>query len=345
MSAPVTDRRPGLNPARLVELMRASIARTSLDLSGRVVLTEAASGSYIVTPVLAAMAGASSVYALARDSRYGTAAELGAATLDLAVRAGVAPRLSIVGEKTADVVGEADIVTNSGHVRPIDRRTIAWMKPNAVVSLMYEAWEFRASDVDLDACRERGIVVAGVNERHPAVDVFSYLGIMAVRLLLDAGVAVYGSRVLVLCDNPFAPFIERGLRSSGADVEVRASLAGAEPPFDAVVVALQPGDAPVLDAEAALILSRNFPGAVVVQYWGDLDRAACERAGIPVWPPADPGRGHMGVLPSAVGPEPIVRLQTGGLKVGEVLAGTPRGADYLERVVASGYVQLLGEAK
>ncbi len=28
----------------------------------------------------------------------------------------------------------------------------------------------------------------------------------------------------------------------------------------------------------------------------------------------------MGVLPSAVGPEPIVRLQSGGLKVGEVLA-------------------------
>jgi hypothetical protein len=27
----------------------------------------------------------------------------------------------------------------------------------------------------------------------------------------------------------------------------------------------------------------------------------------------------MGILPSAVGPEPIVRLQVGGLKVGEVL--------------------------
>jgi hypothetical protein len=32
----------------------------------------------------------------------------------------------------------------------------------------------------------------------------------------------------------------------------------------------------------------------------------------------------MGVLPSSVGPEPIVRLQTGGLKVGQVLA---RGLD------------------
>jgi hypothetical protein len=32
----------------------------------------------------------------------------------------------------------------------------------------------------------------------------------------------------------------------------------------------------------------------------------------------------MGILPSAVGPEPIVRLQAGGLKVGQVLA---RGLD------------------
>jgi len=41
---------------------------------------------------------------------------------------------------------------------------------------------------------------------------------------------------------------------------------------------------------------------------------------VPVWPPDEPAKGHMAVLPSAIGPEPIVRLQAGGLKVGEVLA-------------------------
>ena len=45
--------------------------------------------------------------------------------------------------------------------------------------LMYEAWEFRAQDVHLEAWSCDGIRVAGTNERHPAVDVFSYLGIMA----------------------------------------------------------------------------------------------------------------------------------------------------------------------
>jgi hypothetical protein len=31
----------------------------------------------------------------------------------------------------------------------------------------------------------------------------------------------------------------------------------------------------------------------------------------------------MGVLPSRVGPEPVVRVQTGGLKVGQVLHKEP----------------------
>ena len=42
-------------------------------------------------------------------------------------------------------------------------------------------------------------------------------------------------------------------------------------------------------------------------------------AGVSFWPRESAGAGHMGVLPSSVGPEPIVRLQSGGLKVGEVL--------------------------
>jgi hypothetical protein len=323
--------------------MNASIGRTALDLSNRVVLTEIASGPYIVTPVLAALSHATRVFAVARDSRFGTADELSAETISLAKLAGVDSRLSIVREKTRAIVSAADIVTNSGHVRPINREMVSWMKPTAVVSLMYEAWEFRASDVDLNACREHGIVVAGVNERNPAVDVFSYLGIMAVRLLLDAGVSVYGSRILVLCDNPFAPFIEKGLRNAGAGVEVDASFARrpAAGQVDAIVVALKPGDGPVLEAVAVKALARAFPGAVLVQFWGDLDRAALREAGVSFWPPEDPGPGHMGILPSAVGPEPIVRLQTGGLKVGEILTAVPRATDYRRQVGASDYVQLL----
>jgi hypothetical protein len=91
---------------------------------------------------------------------------------------------------------------------------------------------------------------------------------------------------------------------------------------------------------------------LVGQFWGDLDRAALARFGLRYWPIEAPPLGHQGVLPSNVGPEPIVRLQSGGLKVGEVMAraraaaggaGSPTAA--VAAAVASGFGQALpGEA-
>lgn len=317
----MTAAAPGLNDRRLVHLMAAAIERCQLDLTGRTVLTEAASGAYAVTPVLAALAGAD-VYALAAATAYATAQELAAGTGELARLAGVTGRIQLMPQKNAEVIGAADIVTNSGQVRPIDAATVAQMKPSSVIPLMYESWEYRASDVDLDACRSRGIPVAGTSETHPAVDVFSFLGPMAVKQLHDAGVAVYGSHIVVLCDNSFAPFITDYLRSGGADVAQAGQLSAAvlAPRPDAVVLALQPGDDAVFGAAEAKRLGEAAPGTVLVQYWGDVDRDALAAAGVPVWPLDPPRRGHMGVLPSAIGPEPVIRLQAGGLKVGELLA-------------------------
>jgi hypothetical protein len=320
-----TARPPGLDRRRLVRLCTEAVARCQLDLSGRTVLTEAASGPYEVTAVLAAMAGAD-VYALANGTRYASAAELREGTEELAKLAGVAGQVELVGHKSKAVVGEADIVTNSGQIRPIDAQLVSGLKPSAVIPLMYESWECRGADVDLGACRSRGIAVAGTNETHPAVDVFSFLGPMAVKQLHDAGIAVYGSRIAVLCDNPFASYLTDYLGRSGAEAIAMATLAPMPLAgrWDAILLALTPGPGPVLTVADARLLAGQAPGAAVIQYWGDADRDALASAGVPVWPPDPPGRGHMGVLPSAVGPEPVVRLQAGGLKVGEVLA---RGLD------------------
>ena len=238
----MTDSLPGFNQTRLLKLMRAAMDRCRLDLSGTVVLTEAATGAYVATPILAALAGARRVSALARPSRHGSVEEIAVRTMGLARLAGVHERIRIVTEKDAADVAQADVVTNSGHVRPIDAEMVGWMKRSAVIPLMYEAWEFRAQDVDLEACSRHGIRVAGTNERHPAVDVFSYLGIMANKLLLDAGIAVYGCKVMLCCDNPFASYIHQGLIQAGASVEGADELAKAAPAddCDVLLVAMQP---------------------------------------------------------------------------------------------------------
>ncbi len=318
----MTDMRPGLDPRRLIRLMSAAIDRCSLDLSGLTVLTEAASGAYVVTPVLAAMAGAD-VYALAGGNAYASSAELQKLTVELARLAKVADRIQLVYRKDPAIVGAADIVTNSGQVRPIDADMVALMKPSSVVPLMYESWEYRHSDVDLQACRSRNIMVAGTNERHPSVDVFSFLGQMAIMQLHEAGVAVRGSQLLLLCDNDFGPFIMRDLESAGADVrqarQLTADALAAD--CDAVILAMHPRAEPAFTAVEARLLSQRAPGAILVQYWGDADRASLKATGVPVWPAETPRAGHMAILPSALGPEPIVRLQSGGLKVGQILAG------------------------
>ena len=318
----MTQLRPGLDQRRLIRLMSAAIDRCSLELTGLTVLTEAASGAYVVTPVLAAMAGAD-VYALAGGNAYASSTELQELTAELARLAKVADRIQLILRKDPAIVGAADIITNSGQVRPIDADMVPHMKSSSVVPLMYESWEYRHSDVDLEACRARNITVAGTNERHPSVDVFSFLGQMAIMQLHDAGIAVRGSHLLLLCDNDFGPFIMRDLENAGADVRQAHQLTEdvLSPDCDAVILAMHPRAEPAFTADDALLLSRRAPGAILVQYWGDADRASLATAGVPVWPAETPRPGHMGVLPSALGPEPIVRLQSGGLKVGQVLAG------------------------
>jgi hypothetical protein len=300
--------------------MRAAVERCELDLSGLTVLTEAASGAYVVTPVLAALAGAERVLAVTRPTRYGTVEEVRAATCALARACGVEDRIVVTTACSRDLVAQADIVTNSGHVRPLDAPMITAMKPGTVVALMYEGWEFRADDLDLEACRAAGVLVAGSNERHPHFDVFSYLGPLAVKLLADAGVGAYGSSILLLCDNPFVDYLSKGLRAAGASVEVAVKPADARgDAFDAIVVSLTPRKAVVLDAADARVIACRWPDAVVGQFFGDIDRAALAALDVVMWPPAPPAPGHMGVLLSELGPDPIVRLQAAGLKSAEVL--------------------------
>ena len=190
--------------------------------------------------------------------------------------------------------------------------------------------------------------MAGTNERHPAVDVFSFLGQMAVLQLHEAGIPVRGSRILVLCDNDFAPFIVRRPGHGGATIVTAVPRRPERDPAgcDAVLLALQPR------ATAGVRRGRR-PSC-----WRARRRArsSCSTGATPtgrrwrppaspVWPPRAPAAGHMGVLPSAVGPEPIVRLQSGGLKVGagagpragRGVAGRPRlRPDAVTRVTSAG---------
>ncbi len=318
---------PGMDVKRLVRLARASVADMRIELDDTVVVTEAATGAYAVTPVIAALAGARHVYAFTGPTRYGSVADVVGQTHALALEAGVVDRIEVRTDRPLAVIDHADVVTNSGHVRPIDREMIGRMRRTAVLPLMFESWEIQAGrfDLALDEAVDRGIRVAGTNERHPLVDVFSYLGTMAVKLLFDAGTAVRNTRILVACDNPFASYLEAGLSAAGADVRSTISVADVDPDFDPdyVLVSLTPTGSPVIGPTEVQWIGHTWPTTVVAQFWGDIDRASLSEVGIRYWPVQAPPVGHMAVLPSQPGPEPVIRLQAGGLKVGSVLLKSP----------------------
>jgi hypothetical protein len=320
-------------------MVREAVARVGLDLKGCRVLTEAATGAYVVTPVIAAVAGAE-VTALTKTTRHGTADMVREQTSALADQLGVAQRIQVVESLSAHDIGLADIVTNSGHLRPLDADFIGQMKRGAAIPLMYESWELRPGEVDIEACRRQGVLVAGTNECHPNVRVFDYLGMLALQGLLQCRIPVTFSRILLICDNPFLPHIAKPLIDCQAELEILGRDSGSQAvsarclaspcggAYDAVVVAATPESRPILGRQASAKYDAKQIGRfrALVQVWGDVDRACLQD--VVCWPPTPPAVGHMGVQLSDLGPEPVVRLQAAGLRVGQDLfqrQAVPRG--------------------
>jgi hypothetical protein len=327
----------------LIDKLIRRVEALGLDLRGRTVLTEAASGPYVVTPVLAALAGAR-VFAYTRSTRYGSVDEIFAATRELMASCrGRELDIRLLDRLTSEVVSQADVITNSGHLRPLDEKLLSHAKDGVVIPLMYEAWEWRDADMDLGYVRRRGFAVGATNERHPDIDVFNYLGDMAVKQIFDAGICPYDNRFVLVCNNDFGPYIAkvlakvcRGLAVIDRD-EHRAryaalgidwiggfpsiSIPAAYRQAEAVVFTAYPFDTTWIGADAAIAVSRlkaELDDPYILRYAGDVSEADLSSAGVRFHPP-HVASGHMGILPSAVGYDPIIRLQAGGLKAAECL--------------------------
>lgn len=322
--------------ARAARLLDELLKRFALDLSGLAIFTEAASGPYLFAPILAARAGARRVYAVTRDSRYGSAESVIAATRDAAEHWRVGNVVEVATGRPAEWVADADIVTNSGFVRPIDVAMIEEMKPTAVVPLMWETWEFRDSDLDLEACRRRGILVLGTNESEPPCDMTGYSAALGLKMLFELGLEVYGTRTLLLGGQAsLGVAIERGLALAGAPV-TRFGAAGGRPyetlaphfaeqgaDYDAMLVAehadprLLLGDGGLLDFAA---IQRTNPGLAIGVIAGAVDGAGLAASRLHRFPVAIRPFGNMSYQAYEMGPRPVLELFAAGLAVGQAMA-------------------------
>jgi hypothetical protein len=327
----------------LIDKLVRRVEALQLNLKGKTVLTEAATGAYIVTPILAAIAGAK-VFAFTKNTRYGKPEEVFAETKKLAGSFRKFPLdINYIDQLSPDIIAQADIITNSGHLRPLNKEMLIHAKDSLVIPLMYEAWEWRSADMDIRYIRQRGFKVGATNERHPEVDVFNYLGDMALKQIFDAGICPYGNKFVLLCNNDFGPFIAKVLAGvcNGVavidkdehrdryqidqvdwiggfpDLQIPESYRNAE----AVIFTAYPFDQEWIGEKTPISMEQlqsQMSDPYLIRYAGDLNETALNNKGIRYFP-AHVQSGHMGILPSAIGYDPIIRLQSGGLKAGEAL--------------------------
>lgn len=326
----------------LFEKLIHRVEALNLNLKGRVVLTEAASGPYVVTPILAALAGAE-VYAYTQNSRYGSVREVVSTTKDVYADYTNSLKIEFIQNLSPQIISRADIITNSGHLRPLNKDKLQHAKEGVAIPLMYESWELRENDLDLKYIKQRGFKVGATNERHGKVDVFNYLGDMAIKQIFDAGLCLYNNTFILICNNDFGPYIAKVVsrlcknlgvidlpknrqKYSSLNIDWLCDFPALEIPnqyvhAEAVIFTAYPFNDSWIGRDSIISikeLKKRLKHPFILRFAGDIDAKVLEAERCKYFPTYVPS-GHMGILPSGIGYDPVIRLQAGGLKAGELM--------------------------
>ncbi len=320
-----------------VEFLQSLIDELSLCLDGLSIYTEAASNSYEMCPILALLAGAQEVVAQTRDSKYATAEEVEFRTNEIAKLLGLNSKLKVVKSRDYGSLRTTDIVTNSNFVRPIDRDLIAHLSPTAVIPLMWETWEVRDEDFDIQACHDFKILALGTNEHRKPIDMLPYNGILALSLLFQMNILL-GKIVVIGEPQIFAMPMVEYIRKIGLDVIWVSDHSSANYRFEnfkkqfwndskhevmAVLIADHASTRSIIGKNGLLRTvdllncSRHLRVGIIS---GAVETEILEESGV-LWYPKNvlPG-GHMTFPMYGLGFEPVLKLYSGGLKVGEAMA-------------------------
>ena len=321
-----------MNLQKEIEFSIVAIKRLDLDLTGINLLTEAGSGSFMLTPIIGALANSRKVMAWTYDSEYGKAGEIIDDCLKELSFLGLEKKVEFFnGRLNPEHLAEADIITNSWFLRPLDAGKLKFCKKGTVISLMYEEWEFREKEIDLEFCTSRGIKVAGTWEEHPEVDIFRSIDSLAIKMALEAGFEIVNQQIVVWSDDRLGEFIKESFRKYGAgtvintvDFELVMGLAS----FTNFIFICDYSE--VRDYSDGSFFSfseikRINPRIGIIHLYGALLYKSASNFGLKIYPERDGYAQKMSFTFSHLGPEPVINLVAAGLKVGEMVIKNPPG--------------------
>ena len=296
-----------------------SVSRFNLNLQGKIVLTEAATGNFVVTPVIAAVAGAT-IYAFTKDSKYGDINEVKKQTMELARELQVSEKIDVITNIDELELHNIDIVTNSGFLRPINREFINKLSSDCVIPLMWEPWEYRKNELDLDACRKKGIKVYGTNENDPKLKTIEYLGPITKNLLNEHNVIPRHGKVLLVGSKKFVSPVETYLRNHFYDLQTYTDYNKKIDPnsiksYSAIVLLEHERDDLIIGRNNALINLQSIDrNTFVIHISGNVNLDGGEFDFIPEQPASF---GHMSYTTDYLDNSAVIDLHTAGLKVAE----------------------------
>jgi hypothetical protein len=310
---------------RALQIIKRSIARMKLNLAGYSVLTEVGSNNYLYTPTIAAMGGASKVYACSADNSRFRFIDVANECKEILKYAGLDDKVDIIThQEIYSVLPFVDVITNSGFLRPLDKSKLSIIKSSAVVPLMYEAWEVRNSDIDIDYCKRNNIKVSGTSECHPLVNVFDAVGTLAIKLSLEAGFELYNNNIAVWSKDNFGikareGFINAGAASANIFNDTK-ELMHHLPNIDLMFICdynetnCYFGDNGLFNLNEIVALN---PCLGIVHLYGNIDNELLKQHGIKVYPDKLGKACHMSESLAYIGATPVIDLQVAGFKVAE----------------------------
>ena len=274
------------------------------------------------------MAGAKDVRVWGRDTSYGMAEDIAADLRLLCQLADVEEPTAIRINKRVDAdIAAANIVTNSGMLRPLDSAFLAHLDPNtSVVSLMYDAWELREGDIDLDECVRRGIKVVGTNESDSKFPIFDFCGPLIAKMIFEGGYEILENSFVVWSDDQFGSVVADYLKRMGAASVILTTDLGVAMAnlirADVIVFADYDQARELIGhGQDALFplnsLKRINPFLGVIHLYGRIRAADVRAAGFSIYPARDGALSVMTETLAHLGSLPILKLTIAGLRAAQ----------------------------
>jgi hypothetical protein len=184
---------------------------------------------------------------------------------------------------------------------------------------MWEPWEFRPDDLDLESANRKGIKVYGTNESDNRLQTMHYIGLTALYFLLREKRTPFSSKILVIGCEKFNKAIEGELKKLNYSVScfLTGEFNSSDISFyDTIIVAeyINP-DMIIGNLDSAKIVSSAFKrDQLIIHISGNVDfnSITCKHY------PDEPARfGYMSYTTDFIDPVAVFDLHAAGLKVAE----------------------------